>query len=248
MSSTNKGNPKQCPLDCAFTSIDGKPVALTCGSWNCETCSKILAREWARIARYGIEHIPGEPYFWTLTMSNRVRTVAYAYEVLPRLWDTFRKKIQRHVDAWLYIAFVEGQPQRGYMPHFHILSSVKSYSRLKDLAVGSGFGYQAKELPIDSAGAEYYVAKYASKQGWQAPPKFRRVRASRTWPRPPDPEKDVYLVRSHMETLYGYVERVARLTYRDVSDVYEDYQLTMGQRVDEATWTAVAKRIDRFDE
>jgi len=180
-------------------------------------------------------------------MPAKIRTRRLAFEIMPAQWDKLRNRLQYRNETWLYIAFVEGQPMRGYMPHFHILSSVKAYKRLKDLAVECGFGFQAKEVLIDSAGAEYYVSKYASKQGWDAPEHFRRVRAARNWPRPPDPERDKYIVRSHTETLYGYMERVARLTRRDVGDVYEDYQLTMGRPVDEDTWVSVTKRIDRFD-
>lgn len=242
------GNTKQCPLDCAFTQADGEAVPLMCGNWNCKYCARVLARHWANIARYGLEHIPDNAYFWTLTMPGNMPTRARAFEVMPKQWDKLRNRLQYRVENWLYIAFVEGQPLRGYMPHFHILSAVKAYKRLKDLAVECGFGFQAKEMLIDSAGAEYYVTKYASKQGWDAPPNFRRVRASRNWPRPPKPELDVYLVRSHNETLYGYIERVARTTHRDLGDVYEDYQLTMGRPIDEDTWVAVTKRIDRFDE
>jgi len=225
-----------CPTDVAFKAKDGKAIPLRCGSWNCPTCSTILAEKWAEIAAHGVDMLGVQTFFWTLTMPATIRTQARAYEILPVMWDTFRKAVQRNTDAWLYIAFVEGQPNRGYMPHFHIISTAKAWKRLKDMAVSAGFGHQAKELPINSQGAADYVAKYASKQGWMAPPKFRRVRCSRNWPKPPEPEKEPYLVRSNKETLFGFLERVAYKTHRDVGEVYEDYMLCMGNPIDAQDW------------
>lgn len=227
---------RQCPTDIAFTAAGGRPVPLRCGSWNCQSCARFNAHQWARVARFGVAHLDNQAYFWTLTLSGAIRSQQRAYELLPKLWDTLRKKIQRHAGAWLYIAFVEGQPRRGYMPHFHILTPVKAWERLKDIAVASGFGYQAKESLIDSDGASDYVAKYASKQGWHAPPNFRRVRCSRSWPKPPDPEMEQYLVRANTETLYGFLDRVARKTYRDTGELYEDYMLCMGRPIDTEDW------------
>jgi len=240
--------PRKCPVDVAFKSQSGTAVALVCGSWNCPTCSKLLAREWARIAKYGVDHIGETAWFWTLTMSRKVKTREKAFEIMPTLWNSLRMAVQRASGLWLYIAFVEGQPHRAYMPHFHVLGSVPSWRDFAEIAVAAGFGYQAKEKPITSDGAAGYVSKYASKQGWDAPRGFRRVRASRKWPRPPDEPKDKYLVRSNSETLYGFLERVANTTHRDVGELYEDYRLTIGDPIDAAEWMQTNKIDNQLDE
>jgi hypothetical protein len=163
------------------------------------------------------------------------------------MWDALRNRIQYRTPFWLYVAFVEGQPQRGYMPHFHILSSAASPIRFKDLAVASGFGFQAKEIEISTEGAAAYVAKYASKQGWDTPKKFRRVRASKGWPRPPEVDKDPYLVKFKRETVTGYLLRVSQSTGRDLGSLYEDYMLTQGKDVIPDEWLAAYGLISNYD-
>lgn len=227
---------RKCPLDVAFTNPGGVPVLLVCGSWDCPSCAKMNAREWARIAKWGVEHLPGKCYFWTLTMPGYYRDTDYAYFKIPKLWDALRKDVQRHVEAWLYIAFVEGQPERSFMPHFHVLSSAKSWRRFKDFAVSHGFGHQADQQEITGDGAAAYVSKYASKQGNSAPRGFRRVRCSRTWPKPPDPPKNAYLVRGHQETLFIFLSRVAMVAHKDIGELYEDYRLTIGDPIDNDEW------------
>lgn len=232
---------RTCPLDVAFTAASGKAVPLICGSWNCPSCARVNAREWARIAKFGVENLPGKCYFWTLTLPGYYKDTDYAYLKLPKLWDALRKDVQRHFAVWLYIAFVEGQPERSYMPHFHILSSEKSWKRFKDFAVSHGFGYQADQQEITGDGAASYVAKYASKQGNSAPKGFRRVRCSRSWPKPPKPPMQAYLVRSNSETLYGFLDRVAYTTHQDIGRLYEDYTLIMAQSVDTVQWSLYNK-------
>lgn len=238
---------RKCPTGVAFTAAGGRAVPLRCGSWNCPTCARINARRWAIIARYGVDHLPPPTYFWTLTLPSAIRSRPRAFEKLPTLWDVFRKRIQRHTNAWLYIAFVEGQPQRGYMPHFHILSSVKSYIRLKDIAAEVGFGFQAKEIVINSEGAAQYVAKYASKQGQPAPKGFRRVRASRNWPKPPDNESEPYIVKAGKETVFGFLSRVAMRTHRDIGELYEDYTLALGNPIDPDEWSGAYGIVAEYD-
>jgi hypothetical protein len=240
-------NEPKCPTDCAFRATDGQAVPLLCGSWNCRLCSLKKAAHWAKIARFGIETLDSQSWFWTLTMSNKVRTRARAFERLPTMWNSFRMSIQRHTPFWLYVAFVEGQPQRGYMPHFHILSSVPSYARLKDIAVAAGFGIQAKEIQITTEGAAAYVAKYASKQGWDAPKKFRRVRASKAWPRPPEEPKDPYIVKYKRESVTAYLMRVSQATKRDLGSLYEDYMLTQGKDIIPDEWLAAYGLISDYD-
>jgi len=167
-------------------------------------------------------------YFQTYTLPGYVVSVPYAYFILPKLWDGVRKDMQRHTASWPYLAFVEGQPNRGAMPHFHVLSSAPTPYRIKDFAVHHGFGHQADEKPITSDGAVDYVSKYASKQGTSAPKGFRRVRCSSKWPKPPKLDRDAYLVKRKSETIHMYLVRVSSITGRDISTLWGSYQVLMG--------------------
>ena len=96
-----------------FTS-KGVCVPLPCGRWQCPECAKSLALQWAMRVRLGTDNRLS--WFWTLTMSGKIQTPERAYELLPKLWDSLRKKMQRSSDEWTYVAFVEGQPKRRHMP------------------------------------------------------------------------------------------------------------------------------------
>lgn len=153
-------------------------------------------------------------------MGRKYKTPQQAYADLPRLWDRFRKYVKRYYNGkWEYVAFVEGQPKRVDMPHFHIISLIKSPKRLKDLAVWSGFGHQAKEKPVTSDKAAWYVAKYASKQSASCPRGFRRVRSSVGWTKLPAKDGAALIVQAKAETLQAYLCRVADETQIPLDDV-----------------------------
>ena len=176
----------QCPVTFGFTAR-GMIQPIFCGQWKCERCRKRLARDWATRARKQIANSDAQYYFWTLTMHRNIKSKDFAYEILPGLWDTLRKHVQRsiaqgaHPLPWAYLAFVEGQPKRNHMPHFHILSSVIFPGRIKDYAATHGFGYQAKQMAIDGERAADYVSKYVSKGDASIPKGFRRCRPSQSW-------------------------------------------------------------------
>lgn len=163
-------------------------------------------------------------WFWTLTLGRKYKTAEQGFDALPKLWDRFRKYISRlHTGRWEYVAFVEGQPQRGFMPHFHIISLAKCPKRLKDVAVWSGFGYEATETKVSSGKAAAYVAKYASKQSPLTPSGFRRVRASVGWAKLPKRDDLALFVQAKGESLQHYLERVADetgLAYDDLVDIW----------------------------
>lgn len=197
----------KCPAFYAFDN-EGNLHAIQCGQWSCNNCAKHLARMWAWRCRLQVASA-SEPYqFWTLTLRSKYRTAAAGYAALPGLWDGMRKRLQRAHDNWSYCAFVEGQPQRGHMPHFHVISSVASPYRIKDFAHDCGFGHQATESVVTSSQAANYCAKYASKTNPATPKNFRRVRASRDWHKLPEMEGDPYLVRASDELLSDYLLRV----------------------------------------
>ncbi len=188
---------------------DGTVVTVYCGKWSCKRCSKVNANRWAWRVRLYIGERGETAWFWTFTLGISYRTRKSGYLALPRLWDTLRKELQRQFGKWQYCAFVEGQPHRGSMPHFHVISLVKSPRRIKDLAVHVGFGHQAYEEPVNDKKAAHYVAKYASKTDAQMPTGFRRVRTSRGWPKLPPYHGERYMVKSSLETLADYLLRVS---------------------------------------
>lgn len=208
----------KCPAFYAFDN-EGNLHAVQCGQWTCKVCAKHLARLWAWRCRLHIESNNNEGWFWTLTLRGKYHTAEQGYKALPTLWDNLRKRIQRSQTQWSYCAFVEGQPKRDYMPHFHVISTTKAPQRLKDLAMECGFGYQAVEKKINSAKAANYCAKYASKTNPATPKGFRRVRASRDWAKLPDYDGDPLLVRAKTELLSDYLLRVHFVSGVPVDDL-----------------------------
>lgn len=191
---------------------NGTVVIVYCGKWSCKRCSKVNANLWAWRVRLYIGETGNGAWFWTFTLGSAYRTRKSGYIALPKLWDALRKKLQREFGKWEYCAFVEGQPRRSSMPHFHVISFIKSPIRIKDLAVQCGFGHQAFQEPISDKKAGYYVAKYASKVDANAPGNFRRVRTSRGWPKLPAYHGEPYIVKQKSETISDYLLRVSELS------------------------------------
>jgi len=208
----------QCPAFYAFDG-EGNLHAIQCGQWSCPTCAKTLARLWAWRCRLHLEASGGEAWFWTLTLRGKFHTAAQGYNALPSLWDNLRKRVQRAHKTWSYCAFVEGQPQRDYMPHFHVISMQQAPMRLKDLAMECGFGYQAKATIVNSGKAANYCAKYASKTNPATPKGFRRVRSSRDWAKLPDYDGDPLLVKGRQELLSDFLLRVHWISGVPVDDL-----------------------------
>lgn len=191
-----------------------------------------------------------EPRFWfmTFTLKGKRLSIARAYEMLPVLWERLRKRFQRKYSDWQYIAFVEGQPKRQNMPHFHLISNreppakrnkqgVITDHNMHDFAFSVGFGFEADLQPVSDLKAALYVTKYMSKQGSAAPKNFRRVRASeRVEKLPPNLEKK-YIVRSRGEGVNQYIARVAAETNLDPIELYMKFALT---------WAENAKRLPPF--
>lgn len=235
---SNDKKPK-CPTQKAFDHF-GKVVNVYCGNWACPRCGKVNARLWAWRVRIHIQSSEGRTYFWTLTLGSKYTTPEQGFKALPKLWDTFRKLIQRAIPGrWEYCAVVEGQPKRGYMPHFHIISLTKAPKRLKDLAVQAGFGHQAKEVAINGAQAASYVTKYSTKGGQAMPKGFRRVRVSQGWPKLPDYHGFPLLVKARNEFTSTYLMRVSDITGVDVDTLWERWQDAVwdNEEVDKPTST-----------
>lgn len=241
---------KQCPVSVCFTK-SGETRLLRCGKWNCPHCSRLLSKKWAkRVIRF-IEWenfiATGDPqsimprfYFMTFTLKGKRLSIHKAYELLPVLWERLRKRFQRMYADWQYIAFVEGQPKRQNMPHFHVISNyeppakrnaqgVITQHNMHNFAHSVGFGFEADLQPVDTITAAFYVTKYMSKQGTEAPKNFRRVRASAGVEKlPPNTDKK-YIVRSRGEGVMQYIARVADVTGQNPIDLYMKFALTWAE-------------------
>lgn len=224
----------------AFNSL-GKLVNVRCGLWSCPYCARKNSIKWAIRVKKHMEKHPEQAYFWTLTLPKWYKSPEKAYKDLRRLWDTFRKALQRQYkdQQWAYVAFVEAHPKRSKIPHFHIISMLpipEKYKwrknektgkrwrykmRLKDFAYRAGFGFIAYDKPVTTARAGWYVAKYASKTDEKMPKGFRRVRAARAWDKLPKRDGPTLIVKARGETNYHYCLRVQEITGIAVDELYE---------------------------
>jgi len=164
-------------------------------------------------------------------MGSNYTDVKKAYADLKKLWDRLRQTVKRDyvrkynfkAFTWMYMAFVEGQPKRHYMPHFHILSPFPAPERIKDFAVRCGFGFIADEREINGKGAAAYVAKYASKGAGAIPKNFRRVRSSQDWAKLPDVDSNLLFVKGKSEFVSDYLIRVHEATGVPMESLYSNW-------------------------
>jgi len=232
---------KGCPVSICFKQ-NGNTCILRCGQWNCPHCARMLSKKWAKRAYLQITQAgdnltldPNSPdgsyWFMTFTLQGRRLSIARAYELLPTLWERLRKRQQYHNANWCYLAFVEGQPNRAHMPHFHVLSSsppaakrnkagIVTKHAMHDFAHSMGFGFQADHQIVTSLKAAFYVTKYMSKQSAKTPHGFRRVRHSEDWAKLPPAEHDKYIVMARGEGLGSYLARVSDETGLTEADAY----------------------------
>lgn len=206
-----KNRENKCPIFYAFTK-KGDCVPVRCGLWACPECAKINAKKWAWRVQLHIERRKLPTYMITLTVRGYIKDVPYAFRMLPKWWDVFRKRMQRELTGkWEYCAFVEAQAlNRSGMPHFHIISlRIPKRQRIKDFAWECGFGYEADIKKVNSGKASSYVAKYASKGDPSMPRDFRRVRTSQGWTKLPELDEQNLIVKSQKETITEYLIRVA---------------------------------------
>jgi hypothetical protein len=217
----------------AFYAFDGigNLKAVPCKRWSCQICQKLNAQLWAWRAELQIENDPLQWYLLTFTMGSDYKDVTKAYADLKKLWDKCRTYFKRDyikrygysAFSWTYMAFVEGQPRRNYMPHFHVLSPLPAPYRIKDFAVQVGFGYMADEREINGKGASQYVAKYASKGAGGIPKNFRRVRASQDWAKLPDYNGGILFVKGATEHVTDYIIRVHEYTGVPLDSLYDKW-------------------------
>jgi len=243
----------KCPASVAFDAA-GRTRLLYCGQWSCERCSKKLARKWAAIIKYHIktdetlrsgEEWIGRQGYWfiTLTLRGSMTSVTEAFKRLPKLWDGLRKAFYKKYAFWRYLAFVEGQPNREGMPHFHIISDVPipvwpgkhgiiTKRQVHDFAHKAGFGFEAEQSIVTTSKAAAYVAKYTSKGDPAMPRHFRRVRASKYLWRQEEPEREKWLVKARNEGLGDFVSRVSLATGLSEVEVYTRMMVTWAENAE----------------
>jgi len=216
---------KPCPQFALFNT-NCEAIPIYCHQWRCDHCRRVLSQRWAVHAWQSIERWDGSAYFLTLTLWGSITDPKEGYSLIPRYWDNFRKGMQRDLDDFSYIAFVEGQAKRNGMPHFHIISRDYPYGkRLKDRAVDAGFGYQAKKELVVSKGAAAYVSKYVSKGDPNIPKGFRRVRTSRDVGGLPDPPEAPYPLIPRVGGMddRDYCESVSKALAIPLATIWELY-------------------------
>src|SRR5271166_723157 len=115
-----------CPVICGFR-VTGQAVLIPCRRWSCPKCARRLARRWGKRTFMHLEARKAENghtwYFLTVTLGSGFKDPALAYPALKKLWNRLRMRLTRKMGKYEYIAFVEGQPKRLNMPHFHIILS-----------------------------------------------------------------------------------------------------------------------------
>lgn len=204
---------------------DGFVFPIRCKRWSCPICAKINAYHHAIKVANGCQAMIGAgivPRFVTITQPGNVRTAERAYEILHKQWDKFRRRLQwwaktRATMPVIYAAFVEGQPKREFMPHFHIiLSTAPPKEALRAMVVQSGLGFQLDVQTFKTgSGVAWYVAKYSTKpdDAKNMPKGFRRVRYSENFPpmvfRVDEAER-IAIIKDFRESYLEWLDRCAR--------------------------------------
>lgn len=192
----NSGDPTECesPNRPFLVSVNKQDYTVTvfrprCKQWSCRYCAGENAADWrVNIARGVTLFQAGgrEMSFITITSrGGKGRTREKSLEVFRKRFPVFRKRIGYAFGDFEYVAVPE-QHKNGVV-HMHIIATYSGGQRaIKDMAYKSGFGYIAHVRPVDSGPlAAAYLGKYMGKDFVEVkwPPRFRRVRCSRGWPR-----------------------------------------------------------------
>jgi len=193
-----------------------------CNHWDCPCCGQTRARqEYHRIV-WGAEVLADdhELYFWTLTCRGKECSLEESeenyYAWTNVLLTNARTKAKRAEQFWAYVQVTERQHKTRHHPHSHILTTfcpsdakVTSDNRGAHHLVSQWFmrantraqlGTQCVISEVENAAAvSRYVAKYMFKDSMTEkwPPKWKRVRYSENWPKPPfrRPEVSITLLK-----------------------------------------------------
>jgi len=217
--STSQTKPTKCPYGAPLMAVvigdKGRIIQTCCNHWECPVCGDVRAKqEYHRIV-YGSKVLAAEHqlYFVTLTCRGREIPLELAeekyYEWTNRLLTAYRTHVNRKGGYWAYVQVTERQKKTRRHPHSHILvtaipndaiqtGSRKGKSRYASRLFSSwnessGLGSQHDVTRVENAEAVgRYVAKYLFKDTARDkfPPKWKRVRYSRNYPKPPEQSPD----------------------------------------------------------
>lgn len=163
-----------------------------CKMWKCPACAQINQRLWAARAHTGARHyheMGRQLRFLTLTSHEKLDAEG-TLAVWPKAWKKLHTRANREGGKGGYMMIPERHKNERL--HMHAIVTWDMGTRWwKDNARASGLGYMAESVEIAHAGgAANYVTKYIAKtlQDLKWPPKWRRARTSRDWPKLPEPE------------------------------------------------------------
>lgn len=161
-----------------------------CKSWGCPYCAEINAGLWRARAMFGHGELVKqgkEIYFLTLTSHEKLNPHSTLL-VWPSAWKKLHARAKYAEGKQEYLMVPE-KHKDGRL-HMHALCTWSLPERWwKDNARECGLGYMADHEKVrHPTGAGNYVTKYLSKSlteiNW--PTRFRRIRASRGWPKLPE--------------------------------------------------------------
>lgn len=217
--STLHTKPAKCPFGAPLLAIvfegKGRIIQTCCNHWECPICGDTRARqEYHRIV-YGAQTLAlqHQLYFVTVTCRGRKIPLREAeeryYEWTDRLLKAYRAHVQRSGGHWAYVQITERQKKTRAHPHSHILIAAipsdaistgtrKGRRRMVSPLFAkwnesAGLGSQHDITQVESADAvSRYIAKYLFKDTARDkfPPKWKRVRYSRSYPKPPERKPD----------------------------------------------------------
>jgi len=181
-----------------------------CNHWDCPLCGQTRAKQEYRRIVWGAEVLADDHnlYFWTLTCRGRDCSLEEAeenyYAWTNVLLTNARTKAKRACHYWAYVQVTERQHKTRQHPHSHIITTYLPEDAIETKLLGGEVGYVSKWFTsanstsklgsqhrisqVKSASAvSRYVAKYMFKDMMQEewPRKWKRVRYSESWPKPP---------------------------------------------------------------
>lgn len=218
--STLQTKPHLCPFGAPLCAIvvegAGRISQTCCNHWECPVCGEVRAKQEYRRIVHGCELLSVEHalYFWTLTCRGKEISLAEAeenyYEWTNRLLTNARTKAARAEVFWCYVQVTERQKKTRRHPHSHIITTflpedsrktvdtsgrngyVSSWFSRANASAGLGQQHRITEV-ADAAAVSRYVAKYMFKESMTEtfPPKWKRVRYSRNFPKLPEFEAEI---------------------------------------------------------
>jgi len=165
-----------------------------CGRWDCPFCAAMNVLDWAWIAHHGALKLAENAIplrFVTITSRGYVsntRSIIIFRSAWPRLIRRVTYKNQAKPEYFL----VPEHHKSGKLHAHFLITADFSQHWWHDNAFEAGLGYQAKTKSVyGPIQAGTYIVKELTKQlaGRRWPIGFRRIRLSRSWPRPPEVEK-----------------------------------------------------------